>query len=69
MQVVGYTNINRINVISSNQFAPIRFDRFIPPLIGKLLSRPRVTSTGSFQDRAILEVKNTSSYTEVAVDI
>ena len=57
MQIVWRANINGVNVIAFDEFAPIRLDGLISPLIGKSLSSLSISCANRLEHRLILKIK------------
>ena len=51
VEVVGCADVDRVNVIALDQFAPIRFDRLVLPLVGEGLNLLGISTTDRLQTR------------------
>jgi len=57
MQVVGRANVDRVDVLSFDEFSPIAFDGLIAPLIGELLGLGGIAGGDRFQGRTVFEIE------------
>ena len=56
VHVVGRANVNRVDVVASNQGFPVGFGGFVSPLVSEGGESFLVASTNGFEDGLVLEI-------------
>ena len=57
VHIVGRANVNRVDVIASDQGFPVGFSGFVSPLVSEGGQSFLVASTNGFEDGLILEIR------------